>query len=84
MARQALTMQRRVFGPEDRETVASLLNLSAWHADIGQHEEAAHLARYVLPMQRGVLGLEHPETLASHIQLSTFLAGLGSIRRQQT
>ena len=65
MVERAIEMQRRILGPEHRDTLSSM-RLLATILRIGQHyEDSEKLIRQTLAIERRVLGAEDPETLSS-------------------
>jgi eukaryotic-like serine/threonine-protein kinase len=72
---RALELQRRVLGPEHRDTLATMSSLAAVLHNEGHRSEAEKLARETLETQRRVLGPEHPDTLVSMRHLANVLVG---------
>ena len=70
---QAIDIRRRVRGPQDPETLASMSGLCTTLARQGQYPEAEKLGRQTLEAQRRVLGPQHPDTLVSMSNLSNAL-----------
>jgi Flp pilus assembly protein TadD len=58
-----LGIRRRVVGPEDPSTLATMHNLAFAINKQGRAEEAETLYRELLDVRRRVLGAEHPDTL---------------------
>ena len=77
MARQALAGQQHVLGPGHPDVLTSMVNLSNWLGELGQHEAAVAMAQQGLWARLRVLGPEHPYTLTSMANLSTHLTHLG-------
>jgi serine/threonine protein kinase len=73
---KAADIRRRVVGPRNPDTLASMSLLGWILEEQGQHVEAEKIERETLEIQRRVLGPEHPQTLSS-------MNNLGSILRQQ-
>ncbi len=73
---RAVDTQKRILGPEKRETLVSMSDL-AWTLDHeGKYAEAEKLERQALNAQRRVLGSENKETLITMNNLGwTFLEG---------
>jgi eukaryotic-like serine/threonine-protein kinase len=69
----AVEIQRRVLGPEHRETLASMSLLAETLMREVRLAEGEKLAREALEVQRRVLGPEHPETLLSMLRLANTL-----------
>ena len=59
-ARQALALQRRIFGESNRECLRTLSNLVVVCKLSGDFETAESLAKEALPLSERVLGREHP------------------------
>jgi serine/threonine protein kinase/tetratricopeptide (TPR) repeat protein len=59
--REALVMQRRLYGPEHEEIAKALMNLGGVAFLRGQYEEAEKTWREALAMQRKILDPEHPD-----------------------
>lgn len=58
---QVFEVQRRVFGPEHPDTLASMNLLAAIYSDGGKYGQAEALDSKVLEVSRRVLGPEHPD-----------------------
>jgi non-specific serine/threonine protein kinase/serine/threonine-protein kinase len=65
LQRQALNIQRRVFGPDDLRTLFAMSRLAWTLQREGRLAEAENLQRSVLDIQRRVLGPENPGILFS-------------------
>jgi len=65
LQRQALNIQRRVFGPDDLRTLFATSRLAWTLQREGRLAEAENLQRSVLDIQRRVLGPENPGILFS-------------------
>jgi eukaryotic-like serine/threonine-protein kinase len=76
MFREALTMQRRLFGNEHEDVAATLNNLALVLSDKGQIAEAEAMFNEALAIQRKLSGNEHPNVAGS-------LSGLANLRLQQ-
>ncbi len=74
---QALDIRRRIFGPEHRDTLATMYRLSWLLNKQGHYAEAEKLQSQTLEIQRRVLGSEAPDTLASMNNLAADLFSLG-------
>jgi len=74
---QALDIQRRVLGPENRDTLSSMYRLSWVLNKQGHYAEAEKLQSETLNIQRRVLGNEAPDALASMNNLAAELFSLG-------
>ena len=71
MGRDALDRQRRVLGPEHRDTQANAMyNLVLPLSNLGRNEEALALSRETVAAQSRVLGVSHPKTLRSMYNLA--------------
>lgn len=62
---QALTLRRRLLGPEHRDLIATLHNLSRAYRDVGRLEDAERLQREELALRLRLLGPDHPDTATS-------------------
>jgi non-specific serine/threonine protein kinase/serine/threonine-protein kinase len=74
---RAVEIRRRVLGPREKETLASMSSLGGNLRAQGRYPEAEKLDRETLDIRRRVLGPEHPDTLKSISDLSSVLAGEG-------
>ena len=85
---QALSMRRKLLGPEHADVAITLVELGRVYQDQGFNERAEPLQREALAIRRKVLGDEHRETatslsdLASVLRLNGDLAGAESLLRQ--
>ncbi|HTB18935.1 MAG TPA: serine/threonine-protein kinase [Bryobacteraceae bacterium] len=70
----ALVIQRRVLGPDHRDTLASTRSLAGVLANEGRYADAETLYRETINIQRRVLGPQNPATLASMSLLGSVLA----------
>jgi serine/threonine protein kinase len=62
-AERAVEIRRRVLGPENPATLASLAKLGRAQYSVGQFQQAETLYRTLLEVQKRKLGAEHPDTL---------------------
>jgi non-specific serine/threonine protein kinase/serine/threonine-protein kinase len=69
----ALEIQRRVLGPDHRETLASMSLLAETLMREVHLADGEKLARQALEIQRRVLGQENPDTLLSMLRLANTL-----------
>jgi eukaryotic-like serine/threonine-protein kinase len=76
---KAAEIRRGLFGPDDREALASSGKLAMVKNAQGQHAEAERLQREVLAAQRRLLGPEHPETLSTLNNLGIILDAQGHL-----
>jgi non-specific serine/threonine protein kinase/serine/threonine-protein kinase len=74
---EAAGIRRRVLGPRDPATLASLSKLSWTLMEQGLDAEAEKLARETLDLQRRVLGPDHQDTLTSMNTLAGALSAEG-------
>ena len=65
MLQRAATGRIEVLGPEDRDTLQSMLELADIMMKTGDLDAAEELCEKVLKGQEKLLGLDHPDTLAS-------------------
>jgi eukaryotic-like serine/threonine-protein kinase len=65
LERQSLDSRRRVLGPENPDTLASMDYLAQVLMDGGHFAEAANMFREELDIERRVLGPENPQTLTA-------------------
>ncbi|KAL2809773.1 putative kinesin light chain [Aspergillus granulosus] len=72
-----LKIQERACGPEDPDTLASVLQLGSVFANQGKYDEAEAMHRQALRGRKKVLGPEHPDTLTSVGNLGSVLADQG-------
>ncbi|MET8233267.1 FxSxx-COOH system tetratricopeptide repeat protein [Micromonospora sp. NPDC005298] len=72
-----LARLRRLFGPDDPETLLSAGNCTRALADVGRHEEARQLNHDTLGRLRQVFGDDHPATLRAADNLADRLSELG-------
>jgi hypothetical protein len=83
LVEQALGIQRRVLGPEHRDTLSSM-RLQATILRLGQrYDESERLIRETLATERRVLGAEDPETLNSMNELAITLGEEGYFSEQE-
>ncbi len=74
LARQALAVAERAFGPEHPDTATSLNNLAVvLPAQSHQYGEVEPLLRRALTIREKVLGAEHPDTATSLNNLAGML-----------
>jgi tetratricopeptide (TPR) repeat protein len=73
----ALQIQRRVLGPQNPDTLASISLLGWILEEQGHHAEAEKMERETLEIQRRVIGPEHPQTLSSMVNLGAILEQQG-------
>ena len=78
LERDALSIQRRVLGPEHRETLASMDNLAIVLSREGRDAEAEKLEQEALDISRRALGPEHPQTCLSLYHLGVIAANKGN------
>lgn len=77
LAEQAVAIQRRVRGPDDRDTLRSQCDLARIERALGRGAEAETLLREVIARQRRSLGPEDPDTLTSEYELGAALDQAG-------
>ena len=65
IAEKAVELAKRVRGPEDPDTAASLDNLAALYDDTGEYAKAQPLYQEALRIRQKVLGSDHPDTVQS-------------------
>jgi serine/threonine protein kinase len=83
LVEQAVRIQRRVLGPEHRDTLSSM-RLQATILRISQrYDESERLIRETLATERRVLGAEDPETLNSMNELAITLGEEGYFSEQE-
>ena len=70
---RVVEIQRRVLGPENRETLASTSLLASTENHQGYPADGEKLLRKTLDQQRRTLGPEHPDTLLSMSRLADAL-----------
>src|SRR5262249_38722307 len=63
LEQQSLDIRRRVLGPENPDTLASMDDLAGALKECGQYAEAAKMFRQEIDISRRVLGPENPQTL---------------------
>src|SRR5713101_3665159 len=63
LEQQSLDIRRRVLGPENPDTLASMDDLADALEECGQYVEAAKMFREEIDIERRVLGPENPQTL---------------------
>jgi len=63
LEQQSLDIRRRVLGPENPDTLASMDDLAGALEERGQYVEAAKMLREEIDIERRVLGPENPQTL---------------------
>jgi eukaryotic-like serine/threonine-protein kinase len=73
----AVEIDRRVLGPEHRDTIVALYNLAELQIKQGKYSAAEALLRPTLDVAKRVLGAEHPDTLetASTLAAAIFYQG---------
>src|SRR2546426_5436670 len=81
LQRETLESERRVFGPDDPETLALDQHLAWTLLSEGHYAEAEKLQRETLDTQRRILGLENSESLLSDEQLGCYSSPARPIRR---
>jgi serine/threonine protein kinase/tetratricopeptide (TPR) repeat protein len=74
---RAAEIRRRVLGPENPDTLATMLHLASTFTGEGHYAEAEKLQRETLDIQRRVLGPENPYTLLSMNNLAVVLYDRG-------
>jgi non-specific serine/threonine protein kinase/serine/threonine-protein kinase len=74
---RALDIQRRVLGPEHRDTLSTMNNLANVLSAEGHYPEAEKLLRETLDICRRVLGPEHRQTLQAVYNLANVLERKG-------
>jgi non-specific serine/threonine protein kinase/serine/threonine-protein kinase len=70
---RAVQIQRRVLGPNDRDTLNSMSSLALLIHRQGREAEAEKLQRQIVETERRALGPKDPQTVASIYQLSQIL-----------
>ena len=83
LVEQALDIQRRVLGPEHRDTLSSMRLLASVLRSRQHYDDAEKLIRQTLATERRVLGAEDPETLSSMNALATTLGEEGHFSEQE-
>src|SRR5258708_5019108 len=73
LEQQSLDIRRRVLGPENPDTLASMDDLADALEECGQYVEAAKMFREEADVERRVLGPENPQTLNSMSNLADAL-----------
>jgi serine/threonine protein kinase len=68
---RVVAVRRRVLGPEHRDTLAAMSNLSTAFHDAGQSEDARRTREEVLKATKEKLGPEHPDTLVAMNNLAS-------------
>src|SRR6266853_2314922 len=63
LEQQSLDIRRRVLGPENPDTLATMDDLAGALEECGQYVEAAKMFREEIDIERRVLGPENPQTL---------------------
>jgi len=63
LEQQSLDIRRRILGPENPDTLASMDDLAGALEQCGQYAEAAKMFRQEIDISRRVLGTESPQTL---------------------
>jgi eukaryotic-like serine/threonine-protein kinase len=81
---RAVDIQRRVLGPQSRETLYSSFNLAVVLANEGHLQRADNLYRDTLDAQRRVLGPENPDTLFTMNNLAHNLSDQGHFAEAET
>ncbi|MEW6745450.1 MAG: tetratricopeptide repeat protein [Planctomycetota bacterium] len=77
--RQALELDRKVFGDRHPETLKTMNNLALTLRELGSVREAEGLHRETLAIQHVVLGPGHPDTQRSLLNLINLVRGQGRI-----
>ncbi|CAN5553506.1 hypothetical protein BH09PLA1_BH09PLA1_18260 [soil metagenome] len=75
--KQAMDIQRRVKGADDRGAIVSQNMLAATLSGLGKYQEAEPIARDALARARKSLGDEHPDTIVAANDLAILLTNLG-------
>jgi eukaryotic-like serine/threonine-protein kinase len=73
LEQQSLEIRRRVLGPENADTLASMNDLAGALNEDGHYTEAAKMFREEFDIERRVLGPENPQTLNSMSSLADAL-----------
>jgi serine/threonine protein kinase/tetratricopeptide (TPR) repeat protein len=73
LLRQAVDIRLRVLGPQDAQTLRSMVVLGWTLSKEGRYPEAEKLLRHTQEIQRRVFGPEHPDTLRSRLNLGSTL-----------
>ena len=71
---RALDLQRKVLGPDNPQTLATLSLMAVVFTEEGNYPEAENLQHEALMARTRVLGSQHPDTIASMAQLGTILS----------
>jgi len=82
--RQVLDAQRRVLGPDHRDTLAIRHHLAVVLADQGKTAEAETEYRQILDARLRVQGPDHPETLTTRSHIASVLARQGKNAEAET
>ncbi|GKT52029.1 kinesin light chain [Colletotrichum spaethianum] len=77
MYRQTLELRKKVLGPENPSTLASMNNLAEALRKQGKYDEAEQMHRQTLELSVKVLGPENPSTLSSMNNLALVLESQG-------
>jgi serine/threonine protein kinase/tetratricopeptide (TPR) repeat protein len=77
-------IRQHVLGPENPETLRSMLALALTIEDQGHFSQAEALERQTLDVQRRVLGPDHPDTLNSMNNLANVLSEEGRYAEAET
>lgn len=67
-----------LLGENNRETMASQLNLAEALDDSGQHQSALEIKKLVLEQMERLFGIEHPDTLMARANLASSHSNLGN------
>ena len=81
--RRTLSIQRRVLGTGNMDTLTSLQGLAAACSQQGEYPQAEAATSEALEISLRVLGPEHPGTLASMHQLAIVYARLGKLAQSE-
>jgi len=76
LAEQARDTRKKILGPDDRDTAATLHQLGYLYREAGRYPDADASFRDALRIREKVLGEEHPDVAAT-------LNGLGSLAREK-
>ena len=71
---ETLAAQRQLYGNQDERLARTLVNLGAWHANLGKYEDAEAFILQALELRTRIYGDDHPA-------VATALYNLGNVAR---
>ena len=83
LAREAVQIHERIFGPHAIECVGGLNDLAALHQSLADYAQAETLYRKVLEIRRKVQGVRHPDYAAALGSLGSLYHLLGDYARAE-